>query len=210
MVGLSFTYSLAWVQALDTDHLEPKTLGRALTLARNALALDPDLPEGHSHLGNILRLKGDHDIAIAEFDKAMALNPNFTDWRFTAVLVCAAESSRAVEVGKANTRLDPFYPPFAAGWLGLAHYMRKRYAEALPSLRECVSRGPNWGAAHAWLAATYAQLKFTDKARMEAAEVLRINPKYTIEGTQKRVCLFKLRQDAEHLETGLRKAGLPH
>jgi adenylate cyclase len=48
-----------------------------------------------------------------------------------------------------------------------------------------------------------------DEARAEAAEVLRIDPKYTIGGTQRRQALFKRPEDAEHLFDGLRKAGLP-
>jgi adenylate cyclase len=47
-----------------------------------------------------------------------------------------------------------------------------------------------------------------DDARGEAAEVLRINPKYSI-GTQQQVSILKRAEDAEHLADGLRKAGLP-
>jgi hypothetical protein len=57
-----------------------------------------------------------------------------------------------------NMRLDPFYPPLATAWLGLAHYMLKRYAEALPPLRECTSRAPNLWFGHLCLAVIYAQL----------------------------------------------------
>ena len=39
--------------------------------------------------------------------------------------------------------------------------------------------------------------------------MLRIDPKYTIDGTQRRLSLFKRPEDAEHLFDGLRKAGLP-
>jgi hypothetical protein len=39
--------------------------------------------------------------------------------------------------------------------------------------------------------------------------VLRIDPKYTIDGTQRRSSLFKRSEDAAHLFDGLRKAGLP-
>ena len=45
-------------------------------------------------------------------------------------------------------------------------------------------------------------------ARAEAAEVLRVNPKYTI-GTQKQVSILKRAEDSDHLIDGLRKAGLP-
>jgi hypothetical protein len=39
----------------------------------------------------------------------------------------------------ANLRLDPFQNPSRLEWMGHALYMLKRYAEALPPLRECAS-----------------------------------------------------------------------
>ena len=106
-------------------------------------------------------------------------------------------------------RYDPFYVPSVPGALGLARYMLKEYSEALPPLRECTSRAPNLSLGHVWLAATLAQLGRLDEAGAEAAEVLRIDPKYTIDGTSRRLALFKRPEDAEHFLDGLRKAGLP-
>ena len=139
----------------------------------------------------------------------MVLNPNFTDWRFAEVFVLAGDPARAIEAVERHMRFDPFYVPLAPLWLGAAHYMLKQYSQALPLLRECVSRAPNLRAGHAWLAATYAQLGNIEEARAEAAEVLRIEPKWTIEGTQARLSCFKRTEDAEHFFDGLRKAGLP-
>jgi len=68
---------------------------------------------------------------------------------------------------------------------------------------------PNLRSSHTWLAAIYAQLGKLEEARAEAAEVLRIEPKWTIEGTQARLSTFKRPEDAEHFFDGLRKAGLP-
>src|SRR5262245_6512382 len=139
----------------------------------------------------------------------MALNPNFTDWRFGEVLVLAGNPARAIEAVKGHMQSDPFYGPFAPALLGLAHYMLKQYAQAVPLLRECASRAPDFRSGHVWLAATYAQLGKPEEARAEAAEVLRIEPNWTIEGTQARHTPFKRTEDAEHLFDGLRKAGLP-
>jgi adenylate cyclase len=138
----------------------------------------------------------------------MALNPNFTDWRFAEVLVLAGEPLRAIEVVERHMRLDPFYVPLAPGWLGLAHYMLKQYSQALPPLRECVSRAPNLRGGHLWLAVTYVRLGITEKARAETAEVLRIDPKSTIE-SGRALMPFKHPEDAEHYFGALRKAGLP-
>ena len=87
--------------------------------------------------------------------------------------------------------------------------MLKQYSEALPLLRECVSRAPNLRGGHTWLAAIYAQLGNIEQARAEAAEVLRIEPKWTIGTQATRMSPFKRTQDAELYFDGLRKAGLP-
>jgi hypothetical protein len=47
-----------------------------------------------------------------------------------------------------------------------------------------------------------------EDAKVEAAEVLRINPSFTI-ATWKRLAVHKNPEDAEHRIDGLRKAGLP-
>ena len=106
-------------------------------------------------------------------------------------------------------RLDPFYSPLASGSLGFAYYMLKQYAQAMPALRDCVSRAPNYRGGHCFLAATYAQLGQMAEARAEAAEALRVQPSYTIAGTTRRIMGFKSAEDAQHYFDGLRQAGLP-
>jgi adenylate cyclase len=206
---LAWTHVSAWINSLDGDHLNPAALDRAYHLARKAVQLDPNLPQAHADLGFVLIRRGQHEAAVAEFERSMALNPNFTDWRFADVLVYAGHSARAIEVVERHMRLDPFYVPSAPGFLGFAHYMLKQYSQALPLLRECVSRAPNVRGGHVWLAASYAQLGNIEDARAEASEVLRIEPKWTIMGTQARLSIFKRTEDTEHFFDGLRKAGLP-
>jgi adenylate cyclase len=189
------------------DHLNPAALDRAYQLARRAVQLDANLPEAHAVLGQALHRRREHEAAIAEFERAMALNPNFTHWAFAEVLVCSGHPARAVNVVERHMRLDPFYVPLAPLWLGVAQYTLKQYPQALPPLRECVSRAPNLRGAQAWLAATYAQLGNIEQARAEAAELLRTEPESTIEGSK--LHLFRHTRDAEHLFDGLRKAGLP-
>jgi adenylate cyclase len=205
---LSNTHVTAWLQPMDEDYLNPTALERAHHFAQKAVQLDPNLPIAHAHFGNVLAFQGWHERSVAEFERAIALNPNFTDWRFGAALTRAGEHARAAQVVETHMRHDPFYPPWAPRTLGLVRYMLKAYSEALPPLRECTSRAPDMSMGHVVLAANLAQLGRLDEARAAAAEVLRIDPKYTIDGTQRRLALFKP-EDAEHLFDGLRKAGLP-
>jgi len=206
---LSQTHLVAWVQPLDEDHLNPAALERAHGFARKSLQLGPDLSIAHAQLGGVLTFEGRHEQAIAEFEKAVALNPSFTDWWFGLVLVRAGEPARAITVIETHMRYDPFCSPSALGQLGLAHYMLSEYSQALPPLRELTLRLPNMRQGHVWLAASLAQLGQLDEARAEAAKILRIDPKYTIDGTQRQLARLKRTEDVEHFLDGLRKAGLP-
>jgi adenylate cyclase len=206
---LSQTHHYAYSEPSDGDYLSPAALDRALELAETAVRLDPRLPQAHAQLGMVLILKGQHDAAIAEFERAFALNPNFIDSRFAMALIYTGDPARAINVLETNSRLDPFQQPLNSfGWMGLANYMLKRYSEAVRWFRECTSRLPNKQMSHLWLASTYAQLGQLEEARKEAAEVLRINPGFTIE-SWKRLAVYKDPKDAEHRLDGARKAGLP-
>jgi adenylate cyclase len=205
---LSQTYAYAYHEPFDGDYLSPAALDRAFELAESAVRLDARLPQARAQLGWVLIYKRQHDAAIAEFERAFALNPNFIDYRYAVALMYAGEPTRAIEVLESSIRLDPFQPIFWSGFMGLANYMLKRYGEAVRWLRECTLRLPNNQWPHVWLAAAYAQSGQLDEAGKEAAEVLRINPGFTIESF-KRLAVYKDPKDAEHRLDGLRKAGLP-
>jgi adenylate cyclase len=206
---LSWTHVHAWAHPFDSDYLNPAAFDRAVELAETAVHLDPQLPQARIQLGHILFYKREHDAGMAEFERAFALNPNFIDHRFAQALMFVGEHAKAIEVLEAKMHLDPFQPLiWSTGWLGLAHYLLKRYGEAVRLMRECASRLPNLQWPHLWLASAYAQLGQLDEARAEAAEVLRINPGFTIE-RYKPLAPYKDPKDLEHRIDGLRKAGLP-
>jgi len=205
---LASTHRVAWLNPVNDEYLSPATLDRAISLARTAIELDPNLPEAYAELAyNIIR-KRDFDAATVAAERAIALNRNFADYRVAQVFYSVGQPSKAIEIAKTQMRLDPFHPHFAPLIAGIAYYLLKEYSEAHRWLREATGRAPNHQYGHAFLAAAYAQLGRVENARAEAAEVLRVNPKYTI-GTQKQVSILKRAEDSDHLIDGLRKAGLP-
>ena len=205
---LASTHRVAWLNRINEEYLSPAALDRSITLARTAIELDPNLPEAYAELGyNIIR-KRDFDAATFAAERAIALNPNFADYRVAQVFYSVGQPTKAIEIAKTQMRLDPFHPHFAPLIAGIAYYLLKEYSEAQHWLREATGRAPNHQYGHAFFAATYAQLGRIEDARAEVAEVLRVNPKYTI-GTQKHVSIFKRAEDSDHLVDGLRKAGLP-
>jgi adenylate cyclase len=74
-------------------------------------------------------------------------------------------------------------------------------------LQRYLSRYPNILGAHLTLAAVYSELGQAAEARAEAAEVLRINPKFSLEVLRQRLP-YKDPADLERFLDGLRKAGL--
>jgi len=206
---LANTHDVTYVNRLDRDYLNPAALDLASQFARKAVQLDPNLPEAHAILGFVLAFKHQHDASIASIERARALNPNYIDWRFGYPLVLAGHSMRAIEVIKTYMRLDPFHPPLASLFLGLAQYMLKEYSQALAVLRDFVFRVPQlpWG--HLYLAMTHARLGQIEEARAEIAEVLRIDPDIRISWPVRTLTAFKHAKDDKHFYDALRRAGLP-
>jgi adenylate cyclase len=206
---LAITYSVAWTNPLHGDFLNPRILDQALDWAHKAVQLDRNLPQAHAALGHVLTWKHQHDDAVAAFERATALNPNYVDWQFGLTLIYAGASKRAIDVVQACMRLDPFYMQLASFVLAFAHYMLGQYPQALLLLRDYIAQAPSFRAGHGLLAATYARLGHIEEARAHAAELLCLGPTFTISGAGRALSAFKDPEDDKHFFDGLRKAGLP-
>jgi adenylate cyclase len=82
-----------------------------------------------------------------------------------------------------------------------------QYNEAINWCERAVRREPNSPWPRLFLAAVYSLAGRDEKARLEAAEVLRINPKFSLEKFAKDVT-YKNQEDKERLIGALRQAGL--
>ena len=205
---LARSHVATYLEPRDGDYLDSVGLDRAHEFARKAVQLDGNLPQAHAQLGWVLLFQRQHEAAIAEYERALSLNPNFSDSGLGLCLAFAGEPARAIDILQADLRLDPFQNASRLGYVGHALYMLKRYPEAVPPLRECAWRMPNFRIVHLWLAAAYAQTGQLVEARAEADEVRRIEPGFTID-RWKSTAVYKYQEDAEHLFEGLRKSGLP-
>ena len=91
--------------------------------------------------------------------------------------------------------------------VGTAYAVAGRYEEALAPLQRYLSRYPNILPAHLMLAAVYSELGQAAEARAEAAEVLRLNPKFSLEVHKQRMPIKDPAVLERHI-AALRKAGL--
>jgi adenylate cyclase len=153
---LGATYYLEWAFRYSVN---PQTLERALALAQQALALDDAMPYAHSVLSVIYAGKQQYDQALAEGEQAIALDPNDADsyMRQAHVLIWAGRPEEAIRTIEWAMRLNPRYQPTYLFQLGWAYRLAGRYAEAITTLKEFLSRSPNHMAAYKQLAVIYVQ-----------------------------------------------------
>ncbi|HWE16455.1 MAG TPA: winged helix-turn-helix domain-containing protein [Hyphomicrobiaceae bacterium] len=204
--ALSSCYMSQWVHRWDDDCPWTEALDRSYQTARESVRLAPELPEAHVALGQALTFLRQHAAAVTAVERATALNPNLTSFRFAYTYILAGEAARAAQLLEKHMRLDPFYEPNAPTALGFAYHMLARYGEALPFLQEAVSRAPDMAHGRYVLAMTYARLGELDKAKAEVVYALRLEPWYRISQSLT-AKYFKRAEDTEHLITGLRLAG---
>jgi len=82
-----------------------------------------------------------------------------------------------------------------------------RFDEAIVELKKAIAYSPDELMAHIILAAAYAEAGRLEEARLEAAEVMRIQPTYSLEN-QAKVVVFKNQGHFDRYIEALRKAGL--
>src|SRR6266849_8607109 len=99
------------------------------------------------------------------------------------------------------------YPATYLFSLGTVYRLMGRYEEAIAAFKRALTRNPDLLPVHINLAVVYSELGREEEARAEAAEVLRLNPKYSLEVLRQR---FPYKDPAvlERDLAALRKAGL--
>ena len=85
--------------------------------------------------------------------------------------------------------------------------MTGRFEEAVLEYKKALRRAPDNFFAHLGLTATYIGMGVEQEARGEAAEVLRINPKFSVDAYAKRLP-FRDQSAIDKFSYALRKAGL--
>jgi len=184
-------------------------LKRAFELAQKAISLDPALDRPHVTLGWVYLLQGKHDEAVAEGRKAVAIAPSsaFANFQLGAFLSFADRSEEAISVCKNALRLNPFPNDWQLWFTGKAYAMAEDDEEALRWFKKAQERNPDNIWSYSAQAAIYGNLGREGEARAAAKELLRLNPKFSLERYEK-APWFKNREKWKRHVDGLRKAGL--
>jgi adenylate cyclase len=216
--AISLDPNYAWAyDALGFAHLNDiyygltkdfaKSWKTAFELGQKAQSLDEKA--AHDLLGSLYQLNGQHEKAVAEAERYVEIFPNDA-WAQTNMgrfLMNADRLEEAIPFYKKGLRLDPYASAPRFYNLGGAYWMMGQYEEAISICKEGLKRNPDDMFTHMVLAVSYIETGNVEEAHTSATEVLRINPKISLDWLAKMLPWKNKDQVARWIDD-LRKAGL--
>ena len=153
---------------------------KAKSAALKAIELDPALAEPHASLGYV-RLYYDWDFpaADAEFQRSLALNPNYlTGRQFYSVYLTAMgrfdDARRQIAIAR---ELDPLSISVNTD-MGFELFYRSDYDAAIRQLLDTIEMNPGFALAHFWLGRAYQQSRRYDDAIAEYRKANDLQPEW--------------------------------
>ena len=206
---LAMNYWLAWGIAQNQD---PLMLDRALEIAEKLAANDDSSGYGYFALSIINLYKKQHEKALADAEKLIALAPESAD---SYALLAASFNSvgrpeEAIEMVEKAMQLNPAIPAWYLSTLATAYASSGRPTEAVATYKRVFDRNPSHADkfdTHLILAILYVGLGQEENARAEAQEILKLVPNFSVEVWGQRNPT-KDQAQIERDMAALRKAGL--
>ena len=195
---------------LGTTKSPEMSLELSIENAKKAISLDDSFADAQAHLGWLYTMIRQHDRGIVAAERALALNPNSANTYayLGTTLNYAGKHEQAIEMFKKSIRLSPIPSVNYLFSLCVACRDNGLYEEGISAAKKAVELETDSLYAHTCLASCYALLGQNDKAKIEAAEVMRIDPKFSVANI-KRQAPYRDQADTELLIRSLRMAGLP-
>jgi len=185
------------------------SIQKAFELAKQAIALDESSALAHGIMAFVYSMMRQHEKAIEEGEKAIQLDPNSADAYGMCAMAfhLASEPAKAISLLQKAIRLNPFPPGWYLWGLGHAYRNLGNFEESVSAFKKAIDKDPANLLAHTGLTATYSLLGLEEEACSEAAEVLKIDPEFSVKNWANTLPY----KNKVHLETyinALRKAGL--
>jgi TolB-like protein len=191
---------------LYSAHGRREDLEDELRAAQKAVELDPLDSVSHQAFGLVCSQMRRYEVAGIHFDRAVSLNPNdvYASTLRGLWLAFVGRGEEALRSLDADLRRDPFPPTWYWGCRGVAFLQVRRHAEALDAFQHMDLL--HWWI-HCYIAACHAHLGRIELTKREVSEVLRLKPDFSIADFE-RSEWWRNPTDLEHVEDGMREAGL--
>jgi TolB-like protein len=200
-----FGAQMGWENAADATPVADRA-------SRAAVQADSDDAWAHLALASVCPYLGRLDDALAAFDTALRLNPNFSlaQGCYGLVLTWSGHVREGGEAARRALRLSP-RDPFSAIYYGVASYtafVARNYAEAILFSREAIRQRADFAGAHRVLTAAAGMAGEVKLAAAALQELRRVQPNISLEWVATQLP-FRFREpELSHFLEGLRRAGL--
>jgi len=206
-----FILSYVWLNdyVIGNPKSSRETAEKAIELAQKALAMDDSYPDPHLLLSVLYSHRGEYDKGVAEGERCVAAYPSRWDAYnvYAQALTFACQPEQAIPMFQKAIRLNPNPQANTLVIYGHALRMAGRFEEAVSVYEKAIQRAPDFIRAHIGLGTTYSLMGREKEARAEAEEVLRINPKFSLD-LFKKASPYKDPAEIDKAVNAMRKAGL--
>jgi len=185
------------------------SLAQASKNVKKALALDDEDYLAHLALAHLHTFRKEGDQAKAALERAISINPNGADAYAVLgnIFTFSGKPEEGIKLIEKAMRLNPIPPDHHLEFLGNAYQFSGRYEDAIEVYEVLLQRSPNFLFPHINLAATYSASGREEEARLQAQEVLKLNPAFSLDEWAKTI-FIEDEALAEWYIGNLRKAGL--
>jgi len=179
----ALTYILDSTEKI-TGEFKTADLDFGLAEAREAVRLQPDLALGHQVLSYGLAVRGDYHASLKAGERAVELTPSDPDslMALAKAQVRFGSYQEALANAERARRLHPMTPAYYYYVHGQALYATDRNAEAEKVLAECLLIAPREANCLKLRAAALVQLGRSDEARSAMAELVVVEPRFSVAG----------------------------
>lgn len=156
----------AYGEQADADQPSEKALALSKQAALRALAINPDLPEAHVSLADVLFFnEWKWAEADREYKRALQLKPTYEEGHhsYSHYLTLAGRHGEAIEESQLLLRLDPLSSHMNAH-LGAAYLRAGRFDDAVTQLKKTIALDPNYMRAYLFLGVVYESQKLYPEA----------------------------------------------
>jgi adenylate cyclase len=194
---------------LGTSKSSKESVELAIELGEKAIALDASVAAFQAFLANSYIMARQFEKAVTLAENALALRQDSSEVLFWAanVISWSGKPEEAIPLYQRSIRLNPFAPGYYFQAFSLTYRLAGRYSEGLEQAKKAVERDPKNPITHIALVASYVLVGREEEALVAAADVLRINPNFSVEQYVRGVPLKDQLQAERYIEA-LRKAGL--
>jgi TolB-like protein len=177
---------LAWLTVVDVAGGWKPLSGHdvAFEAAQRSIALDDHDAWSHLSLGFVYLVTHKAAEAITEFERALALNPNFAHalGLVGVALAYLGRGEEALSKMEMAERLDPSGARRGqnAQWRSFAYFSMGRHRDALGCARKAVQEAPSRVSAHRQIVVNSALLGQLDEAKRALEDLKRLQPDLTL------------------------------